>query len=43
MPLTLLEELMVKVITTEKPQARPYADPRFWAPFTFTGVGEVRL
>ncbi|MBC7334943.1 MAG: CHAT domain-containing protein, partial [Clostridia bacterium] len=43
MPFTLLEELMVKVITTEKPQARPYADPYFWAPFTFTGVGEVRL
>jgi len=30
------------VITTGDPQARPYADPYFWAPFTFTGAGEVR-
>jgi CHAT domain-containing protein len=43
MPFTLLEELLVKVITTEDPQARPYADPYFWAPFTFTGVEEVKL
>ena len=42
MPFTLLEELLVKVITTGDPQARPYADPYFWAPFTFTGAGEVR-
>ncbi len=43
MPFTLLEELLVKVITTGDPQARPYADPYFWAPFTFTGAEEVRL
>ncbi|MCR4407608.1 MAG: CHAT domain-containing protein [Anaerolineae bacterium] len=43
MPFTLLEELLMKVITSEDPQARPYADPYFWAPFTFTGVEEVCL
>ncbi|MGB9872576.1 MAG: CHAT domain-containing protein, partial [Anaerolineae bacterium] len=37
MPLSLVEELMLQVLTTDDPAGRPFADPYFWAPFTFTG------
>ncbi len=40
MPLALVQELLIKVYTTENPDARPYADPYFWAPFAFNGVSE---
>ncbi|MGQ9803805.1 MAG: CHAT domain-containing protein, partial [Anaerolineae bacterium] len=38
MPLSLIAELLIQVTTTEDPKARPYADPYFWAPFTFSGI-----
>ncbi len=38
MPFSLIEELLIRVFTTDDPAARPYADPYFWAPFTFSGA-----
>ena len=38
MPLSLIAELFEVVVTAEDPAARPYADPRYWAPFTFNGM-----
>ncbi|GIV91027.1 MAG: hypothetical protein KatS3mg055_3545 [Chloroflexus sp.] len=37
MPLALIEQLMLQAIINDSEQ-RPFADPFFWAPFTFTGV-----
>ncbi|MGB9724558.1 MAG: CHAT domain-containing protein [Chloroflexia bacterium] len=43
MPLVMIEELLLQAITTEDPDARPYARPYYWAPFVLLGAGEVVL
>ncbi len=40
---SLSHALNLKVFTADNPDAQPFRDPYYWAPFTFTGATEVIL
>jgi CHAT domain-containing protein len=43
MAAALAHPLRARVFTSDDPNARPFADPEHWAPFTYSGVPEMPL